>query len=282
MWYINSGLVLSGVCILSFSFFLITRIMSEFNPGNLKKKWIILLVLLVIFIAGYLGFWIFILPNIGVEALIVSIVFFLGAVFTVVVSWLILQTNRDIKRIATLEQESITDPLLNIYNRRYLEQRLKEETARMNRYKLPLSLLLLDIDHFKNINDRYGHLIGDKVLKKIGEILMEQVRETDLPARYGGEEIAILLPNTREKEAFNMAERIRLFIEQTNFNGVETNDGALNCTVSIGITSAKDNNCQGTDLLNRADIAMYQAKKTGRNRVVAFKPEYEKSQVTVN
>ncbi len=211
----------------------------------------------------------------GRNSLIVGIVFLFGAIFVLMVCMLMLQTVRDIKRINVLEQENITDPLMNIYNRRYLEQRLKEELARTGRYKIPLSLLLLDIDHFKQINDRYGHPVGDKVLSNMGEILKGETRKSDLPARYGGEEIAVLLPNTGEEEAVLLAERLRASIGYAGFN--ETEDGGLHCTVSIGVTSLLENSCEPKELLRRADVALYYAKQTGRNRVVSYKTEYEQS-----
>ena len=274
MWYINTIIILSGVCILIGSFLVITRIVAELKLGGIKKRWIILRVFLVVFIAGYMSYWLLVAPSSGAEGLIVGGVFFLGAIFTLIVSWLMLQTTRVVGKVPTLELETITDPLLNIYNRRYLDQRLEEEVARMKRYKLPLSLILLDIDHFKSINDRYGHMTGDTVLRNIGEVLLAQIRKSDLAARYGGEEMAILLPNTGEKEAYNMAERIRTLIEHKSFADVGIRKGVC-CTISLGVSSAQDENCSGADLFNQADAAMYHAKKTGRNRTVAYSQEFE-------
>ena len=187
-----------------------------------------------------------------------------------------LQTIRDIKLINVLKLENITDPLMDIFNRRYLEQRLKEEVTRTKRYKIPLSLLMLDIDHFKQINDQHGHLTGDKILSTMGNILKEQIRKSDLSARYGGEEIVILLPNTKEKEAVSLAERLRQFIETYNFS--ELQDNVLHCTVSIGVASlVEDDNLEAKELLQRADIGLYQAKQTGRNKVVLYNEKYEQS-----
>lgn len=274
IWYINSALILVGIIALAFSFFLASRIIRELRAGKLKDRWIILRVLTCVFIAGYILYWVILPHDVDSDSLIVSGVFFLGAVFVLVVCWLMLQTTRDIKRVTTLELQNITDPLLGIYNRRYLDQRLNEEVARAQRYKLPLSLLLFDIDHFKQINDQFGHLIGDRVLSSMGRILQEQVRKSDLAARYGGEEIVIVLPNTAEEEAFTMAERLRLLLGQTAYAEQELNNGGVHCTVSIGVASLIDET-GGADLLHKSDVAMYQAKRTGRNRVVAYKKDYE-------
>jgi diguanylate cyclase (GGDEF)-like protein len=277
MWFINSGIILAGVAILVASFLLVSRIIKELKSGLIKRRWIILRIFIIVFIVGYLGFMVQTSQNVGIESLIVSGVFLLGSVFVFMVSWLMLQTTRDIKRVASLELDSITDPLLNIYNRRYLEKRLHEEVARINRYKSPLSLIFLDIDHFKEINDRYGHPIGDIVLISLGEMLLSQIRKTDLVARYGGEEMVILLPNTDEGEAYKLAERIRLYIEHATFANTEI-QGGVSCTVSLGISSAQDDNCHGADLLNQADAAMYHAKQKGRNRVEIYKQKHEKSE----
>jgi len=123
--------------------------------------------------------------------LIVPSVFFFGAGFVWLTATLSLHTAIDIRRVTVLEHENITDPLIGIYNRRYLDRRLQEEFIRARRYSLPLSVLLLDIDHFKRVNDAYGHQVGDLVLSYLGKLLLSAIRATDIIARYGGEEILI-------------------------------------------------------------------------------------------
>jgi diguanylate cyclase (GGDEF)-like protein len=274
IWAIDSVLIISATILLIYSVVLSSKIIKELNTGTIRNRLLILRVMIIVFFFGYIGFWTFIPHDPGIDSLIVSAVFFFGAAFTNVVCWLMLQTIRDIKRVATLEEENITDSLLGIYNRRYLEQRLKEETARSQRYKTPLSLLMLDIDHFKQVNDQYGHASGDLVLSNIGQILQAQIRKIDLAARYGGEEIVILLPNTNETEALIMAERIRQAIEQTPFKQVKIPDMHFFCTVSLGISSFNSVD-SSSKLLHKADVALYKAKKAGRNRVIVYKPEYD-------
>jgi diguanylate cyclase (GGDEF)-like protein len=269
MWVVDTILIVSSIALLFYSLVLSSRIIRELQSGTIRNRLMILRIMILVFIIGYVGFWIFLPRDTGLDSLIVSSVLFFAASFVITVCWLMLQTVRDIKRVAILEQENITDSLLGIFNRRYLEQRLKEESARSQRYKIPLSILMMDIDHFKQINDKFGHASGDSVLSRIGQILQTQVRKSDLAARYGGEEIMILLPNTEEKEAVNMAERIRQAIEKTSFNNIKSHSEPINCTVSFGVTSFK-NNYNSTDLLHNVDFALYQAKKDGRNRVVIF------------
>jgi len=279
MWYITSVLILAGIITLAFSLRLASRIIAELKNGTLNKRWILLRILIFIFIAGYLAYWGFISHDDGIESLIVGGVFLLGALFVFLVCWIMLQTVRDIKRVAALEKENITDPLLDIYNRRYLEERLKEEVARTQRYKSPLSLLMIDIDHFKRINDHYGHQIGDAVLIGMGKILKAQTRKSDLAARYGGEEMVVLLPNTEEEEAFLMAERIRQTIQQATFADTNKHNGSVQCTVSVGVSSLTGDSYEDADLLRKTDVALYQAKQTGRNRSVIYKAEHEKNTI---
>ena len=158
-----------------------------------------------------------------------------------------------------------------------MTNRLVEEITRSLRYKLPLSLLLLDIDHFKRVNDRFGHLIGDKVLISIGKTLQDNTRKSDIAARYGGEELVLVLPNTAEKEAVTFAERLRRILEQIPYAKANIDTDEFRCTVSIGVTSLGEESCSPTDLLHKADVALYHAKRTGRNQVVAYIQEYEEN-----
>lgn len=185
----------------------------------------------------------------------------------------ILATLRDItdrkKAEAELKRLVITDDLTGLFNQRYFYIQLAREVERAKRHNRPLSMFLVDIDMFKDFNDTYGHWEGDYVLKKIGEILMKNVREIDMAFRYGGEEFVIVLPETGHGDAIIVAERIRKAVAQTVFYPF-TLDGQpdiVSKTVSIGITEfhLEDN---VKSFLKRADIALYHAKKSGRNMVV--------------
>lgn len=179
--------------------------------------------------------------------------------------------SSDITEVIRLKERfkmlSITDHLTGLSNRRYFQERGKVEFQRSKRYKQPLSLMMLDIDHFKKVNDGYGHAAGDEVLVRLAGILAEDLREVDLLGRLGGEEFGVLLPNTGVREAFTLAERIRKAVAEKT---VEIADGAirLSFTISIGVAEMTDDMASLDQLISKADEALYEAKKTGRNRVI--------------
>ena len=166
---------------------------------------------------------------------------------------------------------AITDPLTGLYNRRYLLTAGGSELVRACRYNHPLSVLMLDIDHFKRVNDTYGHPAGDAVLRAIAELCKTQLRVADITARYGGEEFAMLLVETFFQEALAVAERLRAAIEQTP---IHTPQGIISVTASLGVAALDPDQPDPhlNDLLQRADLALYQAKQSGRNRVMPPPP----------
>ncbi len=169
---------------------------------------------------------------------------------------------------ARLEKLAITDFLTDVYNIRYFYHRLTEEFSRSMRYSIPLSCLMIDVDHFKDINDKYGHRTGDNVLRAFAQLLRKHTRKSDVLARYGGEEFIMLLAQTTEEGAAAKAEAIRAFTAEFHFRALRGEKGP---TVSIGIASypsplIKDSE----DLITFADDALYKAKKTGRNQVVVY------------
>jgi len=183
----------------------------------------------------------------------------------------------DIKEsLKKLEKMAIKDGLTGLYNHNHFKEILKHEYKKSKRHIEPLSCIMLDLDHFKSVNDTYGHQFGDFVLVKCAEILKKQVRDTDFTARYGGEEFFIILPNTNMDGAFILAERIRNAFENNVFR-----KGAIakTVTVSIGISSTSDNNVAGdNDLITNADKALYRAKWRGRNNVCTYEEtEFEKA-----
>ncbi len=161
-----------------------------------------------------------------------------------------------------LRELATHDPLTGIYNRRQFFQLAQQELGRTNREKGAMSLLILDVDHFKQVNDRYGHLAGDRLLINTAEVLSSGLRDFDIIARYGGEEFVILLPNTQLSQACEIAERLRSEVEcsMVVFEGQE-----IRVTVSIGVTAYRYQE-QSRELLARADRALYRAKNDGRNR----------------
>ena len=168
------------------------------------------------------------------------------------------------QRADHLEQELLLDPLTGIYNRRAYDKHVKEELQRYQRYNQQFSMLLFDVDHFKRINDTYGHAIGDRCLKEIINRIKTILRESDFLARVGGEEFVVILPGTGETQAVDVAEKVRRAVEKTEF--IHNNE-TLPITISVGVTAVQPSDHSPDTLFQRVDNAMYEAKNTGRNRV---------------
>jgi diguanylate cyclase (GGDEF)-like protein len=166
-----------------------------------------------------------------------------------------------------IEKMARTDGLTGLFNHRNFQERLNDEFRRLERFSSPLSLLLIDIDFFKKINDSYGHPAGDEVLRGVSRTIRETIRNVDIPARYGGEEFAALLPGTSHEGALRMAERLRESIEKRKFliEGKE-----LRVSVSIGAATSPHDAVTKEELVERADKALYYAKRNGRNRCVPW------------
>jgi two-component system cell cycle response regulator len=170
-----------------------------------------------------------------------------------------------------LKLDGLTDPLTRVANRRAFERRLREEVERWARRDEPLACIFADIDHFKGINDRHGHQVGDRVLQRVAQLLGKDLRATDVLARFGGEEFVLLLPHTDAQRAATIAERLRRTVEECPFDGAGA--GKLTVTASFGV-AALDGDGTGygpaTDswIVREADQALYRAKRSGRNRVV--------------
>lgn len=179
----------------------------------------------------------------------------------------LIQQSYELKRInEELKMMSITDALTNLYNRRQLDAFLETEIAVATRHAEDLSLLMLDIDHFKKINDTYGHEVGDKVIQHVSKILRERVRKSDVVCRYGGEEFIVMLKRADAEFANSIAEKLRLAIAQEPPAEV---DAALHVTVSVGVTTLASGHppCAKEELLRTVDTALYYSKQHGRNRV---------------
>jgi len=176
----------------------------------------------------------------------------------------LLMANQKLEKLAT------TDPLTGIANRRKMTEQIAHELERARRFHHPLSLLMIDIDHFKRINDTYGHEVGDQAIVAVSRLLTESMRAIDLVARFGGEEFVLLMPETHGDVAVHAAERLRAAVSALI---VEAEDGAqVALTISVGVSAADPQGAQDTpsSLLVRADKALYRAKKEGRNRVERF------------
>ncbi|MEW6487228.1 MAG: diguanylate cyclase [Thermodesulfobacteriota bacterium] len=166
-----------------------------------------------------------------------------------------------------LQLLSVTDGLTRAYNHRHFQERLKSEFARAKRHGEPLSCVLIDLDHFKAVNDAWGHPVGDRVLVRLVELFKEGIRGEDLVARYGGEEFALLLPRTAADHAVRLVERLRERVERERLN--ITRDLEVRCTISAGVAEFGPGTPiqEAEELLQAADAALYRAKGNGRNRV---------------
>lgn len=175
---------------------------------------------------------------------------------------------RDVSEKNNLMEELIMtsrkDHLTNLNNRRYFTELLEKEILRFKRFKRGFSLLMIDLDRFKVINDTYGHEFGDIVLKSFATIMADSLRETDVTGRWGGEEFLILLPETDETTAYKVAENIRKTVEESE---VEYDGEIIKFTISIGIKYFENNELEINELLNQVDKKLYQAKSEGRNKV---------------
>jgi len=163
------------------------------------------------------------------------------------------------------EELSTIDELTGAYNYRYFIQKFQEEKKRAVRYDLPLSVIMVDIDWFKKLNDSYGHEIGNMVLKSLTQTIKKCVRDVDIFARYGGEEFVVILPQTPQSEAYHIGERIRDQVEKTLIDAGTA--GKLKVTVSVGVSSFPENGKSEEELVSVADQALYQAKGSGKNLV---------------
>jgi len=163
-----------------------------------------------------------------------------------------------------VQELAITDTLTGIFTRRFYMQRFKEELERSLKFNLKFSFLMIDVDHFKDYNDEYGHLVGDVLLKEVSKTIKENIRQIDLMGRYGGEEFSLILVETDKEGAKFAAERIRQSLEARH---IRAYDEDLKATISIGISTFPSDAKNADGLIEKADLALYKAKQTGRNKV---------------
>jgi diguanylate cyclase (GGDEF)-like protein/putative nucleotidyltransferase with HDIG domain len=174
--------------------------------------------------------------------------------------------------VPQLQAEARVDPKTGLFNARHFGAALSEEIGRAQRFERPMSLIMADLDLLREINNSYGHLAGDAVLKGIAEVFRAQLRHYDIPARFGGEEFSILLPETPPEQALEIAERIRRAVAQRTFD-VETSSEPIRATVSIGVAGYPKDGTDANELIHQADLAVYRAKLQGRNRVLGASSE---------
>jgi len=269
--YLSALLVLIGLVIHLAALAPLRRLIAMLPKGSLSNKWLAMSGLIFFFIAGDLGYIIVLWGQQSMwHELPIPGIFLLGAIYVWITVKLSLQTAVELQRIDLLEAESITDPLTNLYNHRYLDRRLEEEVARSKRYSLDLSVLMLDIDHFKQVNDTYGHQAGDAILSTLGGMVKADIRDLDVAARYGGEEFLVICTNTAIDGAALVAERLRKLVESHQFQFFDGSGRSQTIQISIsigaaGFSASVDSN---EKLIQTADQALYRAKEEGRNRVI--------------
>lgn len=204
----------------------------------------------------------------NVDALTLAIATLVPTIVAPLISHFMVGLLHDVENTrALLHEAAIRDGLTHAYNRRFFMARLEVEGERAVRQAQPLSVLMIDVDHFKAINDAHGHAAGDRVLAALANSLISTMRPYDLVARYGGEEFVALLPGVDLAQALQIAERVRVAIEsmRVEARGPEP----LTVTASIGVSSLRSSDASATVTLDRADQAMYRAKHGGRNRCVS-------------
>lgn len=278
--YLSAALVLFGLLIHLATLVPLRRLIAMLHVGSLRKKWLAMTGLIIIFIAGYLGYIVMFWGQQTEKlALLIPGIFLFGAIFVWMTINLALQTAVDMLRIDLLEIENITDPLTMVHNRRYLDRRLTEEVARSKRYGLELSILMLDIDHFKRVNDTYGHQAGDITLSTLSSLIKHDLRDLDVVARYGGEEFLVICTNTDIAGATMVAERLRKLVESHQFEIPNGSDGSqtIPVNISVGVSCFSASVDSKEKLIHAADQALYTAKEEGRNRVIVANPEDKES-----
>ena len=166
-----------------------------------------------------------------------------------------------------LQEQAIRDPLTGLYNRRFLEESLDRELAHARRDKRNICIAMIDVDNFKSFNDRYGHKVGDMILKSLGDILLANTRKSDVSCRYGGEEFVVVMPNATTEGARKRAHHWRKAFQllQNSFNGQE-----LQATISVGLASFPADGKDWETVLHAADEALYESKRRGKNRVTVY------------
>ncbi len=245
-------------------------LIRELPRGPMRSQWKLLNGLVLFFVAGYAGYialsW---GRRMEFPDLLVPVVFACCAGFVWLSSRLSLATVVNIRRMSTLDRANVTDALSGLDTRQYLDRRMREEMTRAERHGLAVSVILLDIDHFADVNANYGHAVGDQVLTEVGRILSGGVRESDVLVRYGGEEIAVVATHTPPVAAMAVAERLRRDVEAGARKALREAQGARRAiTVSIGVAGREAGAKADSDLFERAEQALRRAKNEGRNRVV--------------
>ncbi len=282
MFTVPALLIALGFLLLLFAYGRAGRLVDMLRE---QGPWPSLRNLIAFFAVGYAVYLVFLVLDQPFDRdLIAAEVFFLSAIFILLVVRFSYRTIHEIMRLEEMEQLANTDELTGLFNRRAVMRLLEEEFWKARRFGFPLSLAMVDLDRFKDVNDRWGHLAGDVVLHEVAATLKERLRKIDVVGRYGGEEFLCVLPSTPLDGALITGERIRGFVRDLRFrplesggfepagrSGTEAGEGTfIQVTVSVGVSTVNSNFQRPEDLLAAADAALYQAKGKGRDRTELF------------
>jgi len=268
-------LLLSGICLYAVALFTVQQLVKKIPLGEVRNNWKILSVFIIGSIISYIAYMFMISTGrVLLDSITYPAICLAASAFVLLLCFLTFQTTRDIGEAIAMEQASIIDPVLDIYNRRYFDRRIDEETQRSRRYNQPLSLILFEIDDFEAIAKKQGRLVGDVVLRKISDFLVGSVRASDIVARYDEQRIIIATTQTKPDMAIKLADRIRADIEKLEVlpGGEQNGAEALHVTVTAGVSCVEDRIKSGFDLTDVAEKAMQRAESEGRNRVYAYDP----------
>lgn len=278
---IRFGLIIASAGLLLLAMLPVKRLLTDLPKGEMRRAWHLLAVLMLVMMGCEIAYafgW----ASVSISRdLMMPIALLAGSWFVMVVSQMSAASIADAHRLRRLEQESVTDQLTGLYNRRFLDRALHVEMERARRQGQPLSLMMIDADHFKRINDEYGHVVGDEVLRHVAATIAEHCRACDIVARYGGEEFAVLVPGGSLAQARWQAERLRRRLAtrplKVEHDG-ETHRLFARVSIGVGQLSLLDAD-HAVSLLRRADKALYLAKNNGRNRVEVARVETTRDRV---
>ena len=275
MFLLANILLLSGIVIFAASLFVVQQLVKKLPLGEVRNNWKILSFFIAGFAFGYAAYLFMLLTG---KVTFVSITFstlcFAASAFVLLLCFLTYQTTKDIGQAIAMDQASIIDPVLDIYNRRYFDRRVDEETQRSRRYNQPLSIILFEVDQFESLVKKQGSLVGDVVLRKVSDFLVGSVRASDIVARFDKNRIIIATTQTKPDMAIMLADRLRAEIEQLEVlpNCDQKDVNALHVTVTAGVSCVEDRIKSGFDLTDVAEKAIKSADSKGRNRVYAYDP----------
>ena len=266
-------LLLSGICLYAASLFTVQNLVKKLPLGEVRNNWKVLSFFIVGFIVGYAAYMFMLWTGkASLSSITYPAVCFAAAAFVLLLCFLTYQTTRDIGEAIAMDQASIIDPMLDIYNRRYFDRRIDEETQRSRRYNQPLSIILFELDQFESIAKKHGRLVGDVVLRKVSDYLVGSVRASDIVARYDEHKIVVATTQTKPDMAIMLADRLRGEIEKLEVlpNTDQQTADALHVTVTAGVSCVEDRIKSGFDLTDVAEKAMKRASSEGQNRVYAY------------